>query len=244
MEQIAGYIYGLMHLIGYRHPIHPVLVHLPIGLIIGSVVLVFAAPYFKNRVLDRAAFYTLILAFLFYFPTVFMGILDWQYSYAGAWIFVIQMKLAFSALLFVLLSWAVYLSLKNRVEDGAVSSGWNKTVHVLMFVNVVILGYFGGNLVYNGQRSIETTKYKEGAAIYEKSCASCHAQGGNIITPRLPVLGSAKLDDEKTFITWLRNPDISPHIMLRFSANQISDAQAAQLRDYIVNVLEKPRGGK
>jgi len=242
MKQIADYIYSLMQLVGYEHPIHPVLVHVPIGLIVGSVVLAFAAPYFKNRVLDRAAFYTLILALVFYFPTVFMGILDWQHFYGGAWIFIIQMKIAFSALLFVLLSLAIYLSVRNKVEDGAVSSGWNKTVLVLILLNVGVLGYLGGNLVYGGKRSIKTTEYKAGAVIYEKSCASCHPQGGNIITPEMPVLGSDRLVDVKTFSAWIRNPDLTPHQMTAFPADEISDAQVVQLRDYIVNVLEKPRG--
>lgn len=242
MERLADFIYGAMHLIGYRHPIHPALVHMPIGLVVGAVVFIFAAPYFKNRALDRAAFYALILAFLFYFPTAFMGIMDWQHFYAGAWIFVFKMKLALAALLLVLLIWAIYLSVRNRIEGGAVASWWNKAVHVLLLLNVVGLGYFGGQIVYGGQRSIKTTEYKVGAAVFEKSCAACHAGGGNIIDPKLPVIGAPQLDNEKAFIAWLRNPNKSPHIMLRFPVSRISDAQAAQLRGYIVNVLEKPRG--
>ncbi len=241
MERLADFIYGAMHLIGYRHPIHPALVHMPIGLIFGAFVFIFAAPYFKNRALDRAAFYALILAFLFYIPTAFMGIMDWQYFYASAWILVFKIKLALAALLFVLLIWALYLSVKNRIEGGAVASWWNKAVHVLMLLDVVGLGYLGGNLVYGGQRAIKTAEYKVGGAIYEKKCAACHAQGGNIIAPKLPVIGAPQLDDEKAFIAWLRNPNKSPHIMLKFPVSQISDAQAAQLRGYIVNVLEKPR---
>ena len=233
-------LYAFLRSIGYAHPLHPALVHMPIGLLVGALVFAFAGPFFKKPRLERAAYYCLVLAFLFLFPTVLLGYMDWQHFFAGGWIFEIKMKLALAGVLFVLV--IVGLLLGRRAGTATKSL---MTVYGLAFLTVIALGYYGGELVYRRSTPVAPTIYQAGAEIYDTRCASCHPQGGNIVRPNLPVMGAPQLETPASFIEWLRDPkrpDGSPGIMPPFPPRRISDRQANELRDYITHVLENPRG--
>ena len=109
---IATALYKFLGANGYMHPVHPALVHMPIGLVIGAMILAYAAPFLPKLPLERAAYYTLVLAFVFYFPTVIWGYLDWQYFFSGGWFFYIEMKLTLAAVLLVLITLGLILGRK------------------------------------------------------------------------------------------------------------------------------------
>lgn len=237
--RLSDALYNFLGSIGYTHPPHPPLVHMPIGLVIGAMIFDFAAPYLPKPRLERAAYYCLVLAFLFYFPVVVLGYLDWQHYFAGAWIFDIKMKLTLAATLLVLLSLALILGRTPATAPRSL-----KAVYVLAFLNVVALGYFGGQLVYAGKTPTAPVAYLAGQKLFDANCASCHPQGGNVVVPNLPVTGAPQLASRTTFIAWLRDPkrpNGSPGMMPAFPPASITDAQAEDLRQYIVNVLENPR---
>jgi uncharacterized membrane protein len=239
-------LYGFLRSIGYAHPLHPALVHMPIGLVIGALVFAFAAPFIQKPRLERAAYYCLVLAFLFLLPTVLLGHMDWQYFFSGGWIFYIKMKLALAAVLLVLMVLGLVLGRRTGAATKSLM-----TVYGLGFLTVTALGYYGGQLVYAGRTPVAPEAYRSGAELYDTRCAGCHPQGGNIVQPNLPVMGAPQLKSPARFIAWLRDPkrpDGSPGIMPPFLPAKISDRQADELRDYIIHVLENPRvvpsGGK
>jgi uncharacterized membrane protein len=233
-------LYGFLRSVGYTHPLHPALVHMPIGLVVGALVFSSAAPFFHKPRLERAAYYCLVLAFLFLFPTILLGYMDWQHFFAGGWIFYIKMKMALAAVLLVLVVLGLVLGRRAGTATKSLM-----TVYGLAFLTVVALGYYGGQLVYARSTPVAPDAYRAGAEIYDSRCASCHPQGGNIIQSNLPVMGAPQLASSASFIEWLRDPrrpDGSPGIMPRFPPARISDRQANVLREYIIHVLENPRG--
>ena len=77
-----------------------------------------------------------------------------------------------------------------------------------------------------------------GEKIFNAKCRVCHVNGGNIINPRLPLRGSQKLADFKTFLSFIRNPkmpDGSQGTMPSFSESQISNNEAENLYKYFLS---------
>ena len=136
-------IYQFLANHGYSHPIHPTEVHMPIGLVVASLVFIYIAVIFRRHNLEQTVRHCIILAFIWIFPTIFFGYMDWQHFYAGAWLFPIKVKLVAAAVLTVLLLLAVIVGHRR----GAASK-IAVTIYTLCFLVVVVLGYFGGQMVY------------------------------------------------------------------------------------------------
>ena len=81
------FIYQVLAKIGYTHPIHPAITHVPVGLIIGGFIFIFVGRFLKQPVLAETARHCMILALIFVPAAMFLGYLDWQHFYAGAWLF-------------------------------------------------------------------------------------------------------------------------------------------------------------
>ena len=140
-------IYQFLDRIGYPHPIHPTEVHMPIGLIVGALVFRIAAMLFRRPALAQTAHYCTILAFIFLFPTILFGFMDWQHFYAGAWLHPIKIKLFLAAVLIVWISAGLFIAYKKGIGSRFVMLNYS-----VSFLLVVVLGYFGGDLVYGGER--------------------------------------------------------------------------------------------
>jgi uncharacterized membrane protein len=225
-------IYQFLDKIGYPHPIHPTEVHMPIGLVVSALVFCLVALLFKRVELARSARYCIILAFIWTFPTMLFGYMDWQHFYAGAWLFPIKIKIILACVLEVLLCVSVIAGRKLGAESRAVLM-----MYGLCFLTVVALGYFGGQLVYGG-RSPDTSlqKYSVGQKIFKDNCNGCHPQGGNSINPNLPLKSAPQLADFKTFLDFTRKPrrpDGSTGIMPPVPTSKISDHQERQLYEYL-----------
>jgi mono/diheme cytochrome c family protein len=100
---------------------------------------------------------------------------------------------------------------------------------------------FGGELVY-GEKTApvaeksELKNYQIGREIYAANCGGCHANGGNVIRPELPVKHSPKTDDFNTFLAWIRNPKAP---MPAYPSQVLSDQQAENIYQYIIHVVNK-----
>lgn len=221
--------YALLNALGYHHPIHPTEVHMPIGLVVGALILALVALIFRRGKLALTPRHCMILAFLWIFPTMLLGIMDWQHFYAGAWILPIQVKLVTAPILAVLLGLSVYLGHKYGSTSIKVLP-----VYFLCFCSVVVLGYFGGQLTYSGRTISGPPKYMTGQKIYATSCTTCHPGGGNTLAPDKPLLHSALLKNQQFFNMWIRNP-AAP--MPPFPPDRISDTQAEALYAYIRHVI-------
>jgi mono/diheme cytochrome c family protein len=229
-------VYKLLEQMGYPHPIHPTEVHMPIGLIVGALVFRVAATLFRRPALAQTAHYCTILAGLFLLPTILFGFMDWQHFYAGAWLYPIKIKLVLAGVLLVLVFASVFLARKKGAASGIVL-----TNYAASFLVVVVLGYYGGNLVYGGARPKAPEADVAGMDVFNENCAACHPKGGNVIVPSLPLLTSAYTQNPATFLAFIRNPrrpDGSAGAMPSFSPTKISDQQASELYKYIADVLE------
>jgi uncharacterized membrane protein len=233
-------IYNFLESLGYTHAIHAPLTHMPIGLVVGALVFAFVAWIFRRPGLAVSARHCLILALIFLLPTALAGYMDWQHFYAGAWLTIFKIKLSLTGALLIFLVISILLGRNNQPRYGTVVP-----LYTLCFLVVVVLGYLGGQLAM-GERCPEASskEFSAGAKIFRTNCAGCHPQGGNIINPKLPLLGAPQLAAPETFLAFVRKPlrpDGSRGKMPAFSPTRISDQQARGLYEYLVNEFKTPK---
>lgn len=237
--------YNFLAGIGYPHPIHPTEVHMPIGLIVGAVVLIYVALIFnsgreefrRNRRLrlGQAVKYCILLSFIWVFPTMIFGFMDWQHFYQGAWTFPIKVKVITAPVLALFLAIALFVGRRKGPFYAA-------PLYTVCFILVVVLGYYGGQMVYGGAGKPVSSSYTEGEKIFAADCSACHPKGGNSIMRNLPIIGSSKLADFDTFLSYVRDPklpDGKPGPMPAWPASKLSDEQSKQVYEYIVHALAK-----
>jgi len=110
-------IYQFLQEIGYGHPLHLPITHMPTGLIGCALIFLLGAPIFKHDNLQQTSHHCIVLALIFLIPTTFLGFTDWQHFYAGVWSFPIKMKIALTGLLFVFF-WSCYYD-GNKANRGS-----------------------------------------------------------------------------------------------------------------------------
>jgi len=227
-------LYQLLEKIGYTHPIHPSLTHIPMGLIIGVFLFALISLIFRRTILPSLAYRRIIiLALIFAFPTALFGYTDWQHFYEGEWLLAIKIKLVLTGLLFVLLFIAVLFGRKSEVETKG-----GLTIYTLCFLTVIVLGYFGGQLVFEneGRPLTVPVRFLAGEKLYAANCNECHPGGSGI-------LNAPQLSDYNTFLAFIRNPKGpggSQIGMPPFPPEKLSDMQGKKLYRYIFRVLQKP----
>ncbi|HKL01152.1 MAG TPA: DUF2231 domain-containing protein [Desulfotignum sp.] len=136
-------IFEFLHKIGFTHPVHPALTHIPMGMVMGAVVFRLAAFLPRMKILAKTGYHCVVLALLGVAPTVFTGYLDWQYRYGGIWEFLIVLKMVLAGILTILL---LVVVIKDDPENPGLD---RRTGFYLLLVLVAIgLGYSGGELQY------------------------------------------------------------------------------------------------
>jgi uncharacterized membrane protein len=236
--------YDFLQYLGYLHPVHATLVHIPIGAVIAALVFAIVSLIRKDQPIGRAAHYCTVLGFISAFPTILLGIVDWQYFYAGAWLFPIKMKLILAPILLILYFLGVLYG-RTKTMLSHISRQY-LAITILTFIAVVFLGYYGGELVFYEAPPVTSPELRAGRTLFVTRCGACHPQGGNIMNPSLPVKGSADLKTFQTFLEWIRNP-VRPSgkrgIMPPFPPSRISEQQAKDMYSFITEVIERPRRG-
>jgi len=177
-------LYGWLSSIGYTHPLHPMLVHMTIGLVLGAFVFGVVSALFDQERVRQTMGHCIVLAFVVLFPTSLLGIMDWMHFYAGAWVFPIKMKVILAAALGGLLALGVYGVLRPRGRFP-----WLLALCGLCALDVAGIGYFGAELVYAGKQPAAPGQARVGADLYRRLCGACHPGGGNTIEPDHPVTG-------------------------------------------------------
>ncbi len=135
-------IYAFLEKMGYSHPLHPMLTHVPMGMIIGMVVFSFLGLIWKNKNFDQTAYYCSGLALVAIVPVILAGLLDWQQFQQGEWNKYIIAKMILAAILTILLIFSVVLKRKNTTP------GKMFLIYILCLACAGGLGYCGGLLVY------------------------------------------------------------------------------------------------
>jgi uncharacterized membrane protein len=174
-----GSIYKALSAIGYTHPIHPAMTHLPLGMAMGALIFALAGLASRRSGMEVTARQCTILALISVFPTMVLGYMDWHQYYGGAWLFPIKMKIVLAISLILLLGFSIY----SRRESG---TGFKTAlvVYTLCFLNAAGLGYFGGELVF-GKTAAAVQKdhssgptratYADVGRIFNQSCVVCHS---------------------------------------------------------------------
>lgn len=174
-------IYSALQAIGYTHPIHPAVTHLPVGIAIGTFLFALAAWIFKKPVLAQTARHCSLLALLAVPVAMAVGIMDWQHFYGGAWLFPIVMKFILAGLLFAALLTAVIKGFKKDTEIIKILP-----LYLFCFLLVIGLGFFGGELVYGnrgpspipaedtGDTGPDMSQVRKGAELFSQKCSFCH----------------------------------------------------------------------
>ncbi len=136
-------IFEFLSNVGFAHPLHPALTHIPMGMVMGAVIFRLASFLPKLKMLAKTGYHCVILGLLGIAPTAFTGYLDWQHRYQGAWEFLIILKMVLATVLaIVLISIAVMDDPENPKFD-------KKTGFYILIVLLSIgLGFSGGELQY------------------------------------------------------------------------------------------------
>jgi len=232
-------LYWAFAYVGYRDPLHPPFTHYPIALVTVSLLFALLGWWFKRSNFWTFAGYSLVLAWLFIFPTVLFGFMDWQHYYRGDWLLLIELKIYLTCFLFVLLSLGLILFYKGRGESLGILA-----VYVVGFITVVALGFFGGKIVYEGVGGAGASQQVQaGEKIFRENCRSCHKGGGDVILSQYPVKGSKELADFNKFVDFIRDPrlpDGSKGPMPAFPHHEISDREAHELYQFLIKKFGKP----
>lgn len=172
-------LYQLLDAVGYVHPLHPSITHIPVGLVIGAFLLGAISFLFRHKMTARAAHYCTIIAFIFIFPTVLLGYMDWQHFFAGGWLQPIKIKLVLAGVLLILTFIALVAG-----RGGETTSRGVAVMYTLCLVTVLALGFFGGQLVYSGKVPAGPAEFQNGEKLFRANCSGCHPYGGNIVDPK------------------------------------------------------------
>ena len=114
------FIYSSLAAIGYTHPLHPVMTHIPMGMVIGAFM--FQLGSFRWDELSKTAHHCIMLALIFLPPTALFGYMDWQHRYTGFLSTLIITKMILALLLAVLLSLSVYLYRKGMQDKKLITA--------------------------------------------------------------------------------------------------------------------------
>lgn len=135
-------LYSLLASLGYSHPLHPMLTHIPMGMVIGMVIFSLIGLLSKNGIYMRTAFHCSVLALIAVVPVIGAGILDWLQFQQGEWSPFIIAKMVLGSLLTVLLAVSIMLKRKGASPTKIL------IVYLLCLACASGLGYAGGELVY------------------------------------------------------------------------------------------------
>jgi uncharacterized membrane protein len=228
IESSINAFYQFLYQHGFPDPIHAALVHMPIGLVVGAFVFGWVATLSGSEKLAMSARHCVMLAFLFWFPVAIFGLMDWQYFYRGACLTPIKMKLILAVILLILLSAALFFG--SREKAG--SKGASLTVYTLCLITVVLLGWFGARLVYEGKNEGGSKTFQQGEKIFTTNCKACHPGGGNVMQPDKPLKNSPALKNLDAFTSLIRHPN---EPMPAFPPSQVSDSEAKELYQYVTS---------
>lgn len=134
--------YSLLERIGYSHPLHPMLTHIPMGMIIAMVVFSFLGFIWKEKNFGQTAYYCAVFALVAIPLVIGAGFFDWLHYQQGEWNPYIVIKMVLAGILTVLLIFAVILYRKGTLP------GKMFLIYLLCLGCAGGLGYCGGTLVY------------------------------------------------------------------------------------------------
>lgn len=232
-------LYALLARLGFDEPLHSPITHMPIGLVAGALIFFLVAVLFKRKSLILSARHASILAFVFVFPTILLGVFDWMHFYHGVLMPAIKIKMGLAGAVMVLLGAGIILGSEIKLRTI-----WMTAIYALSFLMVMGLGWYGAGIIYG--RSVGSPKTAAssvaepgeggGQKVFASNCQSCHGNGGNAIMAEFPLKGSRHLASLGDFTAYVRKPtmpDGSEGPMPGFSKEDIDDGAMKELYEYV-----------
>lgn len=140
---MIDFIYQTLASVGFRHPLHPAMTHIPMGMIMGGFLFALTAAVLNKGELAKAGHYCYTLALIFVVPTMLLGFMDWQYKFDGEWSNLILAKFVLAFLLTVMLVVAFKVG-----RDERTGMKRKLIVYAVCLVIATGLGFTGGELQY------------------------------------------------------------------------------------------------
>ncbi|MFT5699103.1 MAG: putative membrane protein [Desulforhopalus sp.] len=137
-------IFSTLEAIGFAHPLHPALTHIPMGMVIGSFFFGLMALITKKPAYTKSALHCSVVGILFIVPTIVAGYLDWQQFFGATMSVFIIIKFILAAVLTVLLA----VSIRANLQGAA--PGKMFLIYTLCLACAGGLGFSGGELIYGG----------------------------------------------------------------------------------------------
>lgn len=134
-------IFEFLSKIGFHHPLHPAMTHIPMGMVMGAVIFRLVSFIPKARILSKTGYHCIVLGLLGMIPTAFSGYLDWQHTFGGQWEFLIILKMVLAVILTIVM---IVIAFTDDPENPRLNK---KTLFYLLTILLAIgLGFAGGEL--------------------------------------------------------------------------------------------------
>jgi protein SCO1 len=181
-------LYQFLARMGFNEPLHPPITHMPIGLVTGVFIFFIIAVIFKKKNLVLTARHVSILAFIFAFPTIMLGVMDWIHFYHAAMITPIIIKMVLAVIVLVVLGTGIILGSEIRMHSMTMT-----VVYAMAFVAVIGLGYYGSGIIYGrglSQRTdtVKKVKVVKHAALPSQAGPGIDEKPGNHVPLDLPFM--------------------------------------------------------
>jgi len=136
-------VYEALSRLGFNHPLHPVMTHLPMGMAMGAFVFTFSYMILRKPDLLKTVHHCIILALITVIPSAFLGFMDWQHSMKGEWnVLIISKIVLITAFVFILFVIYRYGKRQNKTYVKYL------LLNTLLMFNTLGLEYIGGELLY------------------------------------------------------------------------------------------------
>ena len=136
-------MYHTLEKVGFVHPLHPAITHVPMGMVMGGFVFVLLFVLLNKTEFLTTAFHCMCLAFLGTFPTIMLGFTDWQYRFDGEWSLLIVLKMIFALTLVILILFAIKFNREDCDNPRKLL-----IIHGLCLFFAIGLGFMGGELLF------------------------------------------------------------------------------------------------
>lgn len=151
-------LYILLARFGFNEPLHSPITHMPIGLAAGALIFLLVALLFKNKAMVLSARHASILAFIFVFPTILLGVFDWVHFYHATFYTPIKIKMGLASCALLFLGAGIILGSEIKLHSVTMTM-----LYALTFIVMTGLGYFGAGIIYG--RGLEMKKPVQAGAV-------------------------------------------------------------------------------
>lgn len=136
-------LYASLEKRGFAEPLHSPVTHMPIGLTVGALIFFLVAIAFKKKDLILTARHASILAFVFIFPTIMLGVLDWIHFYNAALFTPIKIKIVLAIVALVVTGAGIIVGSETKLHSFTMA-----IFYVVAFMVMMGLGYYGAGIIY------------------------------------------------------------------------------------------------